>query len=559
MSFLKIATGLLLAGLTVFSQPILPASEPAAEKSAELLDQLLPKAGGERRLAAIRQIIKTRDQRFIAPLIDMLRFSQSRDEYFIILEGLHALSGEKLDGEENPWERMVQWYGKRSDLRPPPGYTAWKGELHGQLIDPRFREFLNAGTDSNVRVEEVVWGGVRVDGIPALVNPPMLAAGQADYLDNNEPVFGVSIQGDHRAYPLRILDWHEMANDVVGGKAVALAYCTLCGSGVLFDATVGNTTYQFRSSGFLFRSNKLMYDRETRTLWNQLTGKPVIGKLAGSSIQLKRLPVVVVSWGEWWREHPDTKVLDRKTGYLRNYQVGAAYGTYFASPGTMFPVWSKSQVFSLKERIFALENKGRQKAYPLDALNRAGGVVNDVLGGSPIVIHYRDSVGRVPLPSSWLQALRALDAPGIRLANDLNLDTARKILAKEPKLIHDLTAEMLLAIPTETRLTLLDERATDGNPVLSGEGLIDNELRNQVALRGLIGETRAYQRGSHRFSAAKSKDQLSDERGLAWQTSEDALIGPDGERLERLPGHLAYWFGWFAFYPGTEIYGANKN
>ncbi|MGH8750176.1 MAG: hypothetical protein ACREUV_00560, partial [Burkholderiales bacterium] len=111
MSFLKIATGVLLAGLVFFSPPILPAAEPAVEKSAELLDQLLPKAGGERRQAAIRHIVKTRDQRFIAPLIDLLRFSQSRDEYFIIVDGLRALIGVKLDGEENVWERMVQWYG----------------------------------------------------------------------------------------------------------------------------------------------------------------------------------------------------------------------------------------------------------------------------------------------------------------------------------------------------------------------------------------------------------------------------------------------------------------
>lgn len=111
----------------------------------------------------------------------------------------------------------------------------------------------------------------------------MRLATEADYLSDHEPVFGVSINGDQRAYPLRILDWHEMANDVVGGRPVARAYCTLCGSGILYDATAAGQTYVFGSSGFLFRSNKLMYDRTTNTLWNRLTGEPVIGKLVGST------------------------------------------------------------------------------------------------------------------------------------------------------------------------------------------------------------------------------------------------------------------------------------
>ena len=186
-------------------------------------------------------------------------------------------------------------------------------------------------------MEEVVWGGVALDGIPALVNARMLPADEADYITPTELVFGVEINGDARAYPLRILDWHEMANDVVGGVPVALAYCTLCGAGVLFDTRVGDATYEFGSSGFLMRSNKLMYDRTTYTLWNQLTGEPVLGKLADGSIELKRLPVVVSTWQAWHARHPDTQVLSLETGHLRDYTPGNPYGSYFASPDTMFP------------------------------------------------------------------------------------------------------------------------------------------------------------------------------------------------------------------------------
>ncbi len=425
------------------------------------------------------------------------------------------------------------------------------------MIDPRFKEFLYDGAPAIARVEEVVWGGVLVDEIPALVNPRMKPAAGTDYLIDREPVFGVSINGDNRAYPLRILDWHEMANDVVGGKAVALAYCTLCGSGVIYDSTAGGQPFQFGSSGFLMRSNKLMYDRATNTLWNQLTGEPVIGKLVGGKIKLTRLPVVLTSGGEWRGQHPDTKVLDINTGYDRPYQVGATYGRYFANPGTMFPVWQQSRALPRKARVYALLIDGRAKAYPLDELNRAGGVVNDTLDSRALVFSYRDAVGRVPLPARLQEAHRQQSGAGpvVEFANDLSLEAARAILKKQPELIHEFTAEVLLAMPTEARLTLLHERTSDERQGSQADrGMFTPDLRNEVAQRGLIGETRAYERAAHTFAPAKTKDELLDERGQAWRVTEEALIGPKDERLARLGGHLAYWFAWFSYYPQTEVY-----
>ncbi len=574
-------------------------SQSADDRTAKRLAGLLP-AAGEERLALLRELAKAKDKRFIAPLIDLMRFARTSQEYIAIVETLRALTGEKLDPKAtDTWERMIVWYGERGELMPPPGYTAWKGELHAQLLDPRFKQFLYEGAAATVRVEEVVWGGVKVDGIPALVNPKMAPPEQANYLVDSEPVFGVYINGDARAYPLRILDWHEMANDVVGGKSVALAYCTLCGAGVLYDATAGDRTFQFGSSGFLFRSNKLMYDRETNTLWNQLTGEPVIGKLAVSKLKLKTLPVVLTSWGEWKRQHPDTKVLDVNTGHDRPYQLGATYGRYFTSPGTMFPVWRQSRVLPRKARVYALQVNGIAKAYPLDALNRAGGVANDSLGGQNLVVVYRDAVGRVPLSPGWVRALREFSAgqsfiaeanaprpeasrvpeagqppvadandqrletlrePGARqspvtYANDLTLETARAVLRKNPELIRELTVEMMLAVPTEVRLTLLDERTSDERTGTRAErGRFTLNFRNEVAQRGLIGETRAYARGSHTFSRGKSKDELIDERRMVWRVTEDSLISKEGEKQPRLGGHLAYWFGWFAFFPQTKVF-----
>ena len=213
--------------------------------------------------------------------------------YALAIDSLESLSGQNFGDD---WPAWVEWYGK-TDFSPPPNFTGWKGQLLGQ-IDPGFAEFLQDDFPSTVRSEEIMWGGVVVDGIPALDNAGMIPADEEDYLDPAEPVFGISINGDHRAYPLRILDWHEMANDVVGGVPVSLAYCTLCGAGIAFDGRAPDgETYTFGSSGFLFRSNKLMYDRQTRTLWNQLTGEPVLGQLVGTGVKLNLLPVVFTTWG----------------------------------------------------------------------------------------------------------------------------------------------------------------------------------------------------------------------------------------------------------------------
>jgi hypothetical protein len=530
----------------------------------KLLEDLLPGIDAPD-ISAIQRAEKSADKRLIAPLIDRAKFAKSREELLALVSALRKLTGEKFAAPEQAWPDAMVWYGKQTGLQPPPGYTAWKGELYGRIIDPRFRFLLYKDAPAAVRVGEVTWGGVKLGGIPALVNPKTLDVAEADYLPNTDAVFGVSIDGDHRAYPLRILDWHEMANDVVGGKPVALAYCTLCGAGILFDATAGKASYKFGSSGLLFRSNKLMFDDSTYTLWNQITGEPVLGKLVGKGIKLKILPLVLTSWGEWKRQHPDTKVLDPNTRHKRPYRPGAAYGPYFGSPDTMFPVWQQSRRFPKKARIFALRVDGAPKAYPLDELNQAGGIANDALGGKNVVVVYRDAVGQVPLPPGWKREIAKSGnrSDKIEFANDLTIETARAVLKKKPSLIKEMTAEFLLAMPIKARLALLKERTQDQKQgAKAGKEKFPADLRNEVAVRGLIGETRAYERGGYTFSASnsgsasKAGDSLTDEQGRLWRITEEALVGPGEERLPRLGGHLAYWFGWFAFFPRTEVFEA---
>jgi hypothetical protein len=501
-----------------------------------------PDGDSKSRERMLRRIAEAGDARFVAPLVDLMRFARSTNEEILLLEVLRRIAGP--GAPRGGWPEWVEFVGRRADLAPPPGYVGWKGVLHS-AIDARFVEFLREGVPVRVRVEEVQWGGVRLDGIPALVNPRTTDARAARWLADEDAVFGVSIGGEQRAYPLRILDWHEMANDVVGGVPVALAYCTLCGSGVLFRAEAAGRRFEFGSSGFLFRSNKLMYDRQTKTLWNHLTGEPVIGALAGSGMRLERLPVVVTTWGQWRRQHADTRVLDLETGHVRPYQPGAAYGRYFASTRTMFPVWQRSSLLPDKARVFTLLIDGQPKAYALEALARAGGVLNDRFAGRNLVIHYRGAVARVALPQSW----------GGAAASELTLAAARAAIRANPGAVKELTEEMLLAMPVATRLALLEEHTLDRfSGPLTPENLFDAELRDVVASRGLAGETRAYERGEVRFRGA-SGDSLLDEGGRAWRITEEALLGPAGVRLPRIAGELAYWFGWFAFFPRTELYG----
>ena len=266
-------------------------------------------------------------------VLEVVRFVPQRT----IVEQLFALMARKsaARGLGNDWAAWMRWQWQRPP--PPPSYAAFKAELHG-FIDPRFEQYFAPDRPALIRLDEVVWGGVRQDGIPPLREPKMLAARDARYLGDRDVVFGIEINGDARAYPKRILAWHEMFVDRVGGVDVAGVYCTLCGAVIIYETRVGNHLYRLGTSGFLYRSNKLMYDAETQSLWNALEGRPVIGPLVGLGISLETREVVTTTWGEWRHRHPGTTVLSLDTGHRRDYGEGAAYRDYFATDALMFPV-----------------------------------------------------------------------------------------------------------------------------------------------------------------------------------------------------------------------------
>lgn len=204
-----------------------------------------------------------------------------------------------------------------------------------------------------------------------------------------------------------------------------------------------------------------MYDHQTESLWHNLTGEPVVGSLTHSGIKLKVLPVTIITWENWLRDHPDTVVLDINTGYQRDYAPGKPYGNYFASPDTMFPASPRDRRLPPKTYVFALQLNGQPKAYLLEGLSKKG-VVNDTLAG--------------------------------------------------------------------VNLTIIADAATR--------------------------TARAYERGGYSFAPGSTPTSVVEQKsGEVWQVVEEQLVNPrSGERLPRLGGHISYWFGWYAFYPKTEVY-----
>ena len=326
-------------------------------------------------------ILRGRDNPDVVPgLIQVLQFVEDDGWIDRTLAGLTGEAGGKS------WTEWMLWQQAHPEITPFAGFDAFKADVMA-VIDDDFRLFLKPGVAHEIRLEEVAWGGVPKDGIPALTNPKHIAAADATWLQGDELVFGIEIAGDARAWPLRILDWHEMLNDVVGGVPVTLAYCTLCGSGILYDARVPghDEPFVFGSSGLVYRSNKLMYDQATHSLWHQFTGRPVVGPLTGSGIELEVLPVTITSWQDWRARHPDTKVLSLETGYERDYTPGEPYGDYFASAGLMFPALVADERLAPKDYVFALRVDGHDQAWSLEDF--AGGrVLNAQVGDLPVVL-----------------------------------------------------------------------------------------------------------------------------------------------------------------------------
>jgi hypothetical protein len=255
-----------------------------------------------------------------------------------------------------------------------------------------------------------------------------------------------------------------MARDRLGGVDLTIVYCTLCGTVIPYDSVVGGTRRTFGTSGLLYRSNKLMFDEESMSLWSTLDGAPVVGPLAGSPLRLTAHPVVTTTWGEWRQANPGTTVLSLDTGHDRDYSEGAAYRDYFDTDRLMF-------------RVPVLDKRLKNKDEILGLLLPAEG------GGRLAVAMAAEFLKRTPVYHARYGA-------------------------------HSL-----------------------------------------VVLTSPEGANRVYDAGAHRFAAWTSPATVRDTAGAIWDVAEDALVrqGSSPTRLPRRTAFRAFWFGWFAQFPDTEL------
>ena len=236
-------------------------------------------------------------------------------------------------------------------------------------------------SNSILPLEDILHGGPPRDGIPALSNPKLIVPEKADYLEPADRVVGISLDGAARAYPIAILNWHEIVNDEIAGRRFAITYCPLCGTAVAFDANIDGQASDFGVSGLLYNSDVLLYDRDTESLWSQIMGQSVSGKRVGTA--LTALPINHTTWRDWLRRHPDTLVLSDDTGHLRDYQRDP-YAGYEQSRYTYFAVNNKApDNYHPKEIIVGLGVDGIYKAYPFIELDKQGkSRFSDTINGS---------------------------------------------------------------------------------------------------------------------------------------------------------------------------------
>ena len=233
-----------------------------------------------------------------------------------------------------------------------------------------------------VPLNKIRGGGPPKDGIPSIDDPTFATVSDAHFVSDSDTVIGLEINGEAKAYPLFIMVWHEIVNDKVGGVPVAVTYCPLCYTNQVFERKINGTEVEFGTSGKLYNSNLVMYDRLTDSYWSQALGKAIVGELTGS--ELKIIPFDVITWGDWIKIHPDTKVLTTDTGHLRSYGVDP-YGNYYTEPGIIFPVEHQDDRLHPKEIILGFNELDVYKAFKQNDVESEK-VINDNLSNHPILL-----------------------------------------------------------------------------------------------------------------------------------------------------------------------------
>ncbi|MFQ5699896.1 MAG: DUF3179 domain-containing protein [Myxococcota bacterium] len=237
---------------------------------------------------------------------------------------------------------------------------------------------------ASVPVEEIRPGGPPRDAIPALDSPPTEKASATSWGDDTL-VLGVALGGEARAYPVAILNWHELVNDRLGGREILVSYCPLCGTGLVFDRDLEGGVRHFGVSGLLYRSDVLFYDRESESLWSQIEARALTGRARGTRLHLLRSQMTRLAL--WRQAHPETLVLARDTGYERDYSRNP-YGSYSTSTSVMLHTKPDPRYHPKMPTLGVRTTSGRARAYPAVEVARAGGKVEERFAGRRVSVAY---------------------------------------------------------------------------------------------------------------------------------------------------------------------------
>jgi len=354
---------------------------PADEELVATVDALFSSLRDGVDTNALLEIAKSEDARAAWLLSDLVRFFGPGAVRDISLASFERLTGATLSDDpvalRSPWQSMtdhlIAW-----DLPALPDYARWKGQLF-TLVDPRWQSFFD-DRDAEIDWRHLSWGGVLMDDrpfgttapcefgcIPALDDPAVTDAAGGDWYPDERLVFGITVGGESRAYPKHIMEVHEMVNDGLGGRRLAIPYCTLCGSAQAYftdDVAGADAMPVLRTSGLLSRSNKVMFDLPTSSVFDTFTGEALSGPLREAGVELEQTSVATSTWGAWKAAHPDTTIVAEDGGIGATYDLDPLGGR--DDDGAIFPIGDVDERLPVQERVLGvITDDGQAIAFPV--------------------------------------------------------------------------------------------------------------------------------------------------------------------------------------------------
>ncbi len=331
---------------------------------------------GEASTRALESIAASGDRRFIAPLVDMLWLDLGWERP--VREALERVSGQR-------YATAAEWYAA-IERDPPPlpeNYGEWKGRLLS-LVDTRYLDLVPKD-GSGVRPERLVWGFGDMRS-PTITNARTIRATEERYLAATDVVFGVRLNGDSRAYPERIIAWHGVAQDRAGGAEIVVFHCLPCGGAAAYRrAASDGRSYTFGIANLVTGSRRLLFDAETMSLWDPVSGRAVAGPLAAKNVTLTPLPITRTTWGEWKERYPTGAVLALDTGFVRDYTEGAALRGEGGLERPQFPAASLDPRLPAKMRVVGVNLGGVWRAHSVEAIEQAR-LVHETVAGVTVVL-----------------------------------------------------------------------------------------------------------------------------------------------------------------------------